>query len=292
VFMHGDPRDVRLVDCGDGLQFAAIGMRPERRLFLEAVYGFLTLKNGVPIGYVLASGLNGSSEIAYNIFDTYRGGEAGQVYGRILSMVHHLLGSTAFVVDPYQLGHDNEEGLSSGAWWFYYKLGYRPQDPAIRRLVAKERARIAKNPRHRSTRAALQRLSAEYMYWFDGPVRREVLGLLDLANLSLGVSRHLARRFGGDREAGERACAKEAAALLGVRSMKRFTPAQRAAWKRWAPLVMAMPRVARWGTASKRALVAVIRAKGGRRESDFVRLLNAHRPLRRALLAFADAKHA
>ena len=47
--------------AGDGLELAAIGMVPKRRLLLEAVYGFLTLKNGVPIGYVLNSALFGSS---------------------------------------------------------------------------------------------------------------------------------------------------------------------------------------------------------------------------------------
>src|SRR5204863_161360 len=75
AFAHGDPRDVRLYDCGGGLEFAVIGVIPERRLLLEAVYAYLTLQNGVPIGYVLTSGLFGSSEIAYNVFDTWRGGE-------------------------------------------------------------------------------------------------------------------------------------------------------------------------------------------------------------------------
>src|SRR5262245_37610203 len=90
VFAHGDPRDVRLVDCGQGLQFALIGAVPERRLLLEAVYGMLTLKNGVPVGYTLASGLFGSSEIAFNVFDTFRGAEAAAVYGRLLGSVRHL----------------------------------------------------------------------------------------------------------------------------------------------------------------------------------------------------------
>ena len=50
AFSNGDPRDVRIVDCGEGLAFACIGTRPDRRLLLESVYGYLTLKNGVPIG--------------------------------------------------------------------------------------------------------------------------------------------------------------------------------------------------------------------------------------------------
>ena len=55
---------------------------------LECVYAFLTLKNGIPIGYVLTSALMESAEIAYNVFDTYRGAEAAHVYARVLAMVH------------------------------------------------------------------------------------------------------------------------------------------------------------------------------------------------------------
>ena len=53
-------------------------------------------------------------------------------------MVHHLFGARAFSIDPYQLGHDNREGLLSGAWWFYYKLGFRPYDPEVRRVLRGE----------------------------------------------------------------------------------------------------------------------------------------------------------
>jgi hypothetical protein len=45
--------------------------------------------------------------------------------------------------------------------------------------------------------------------------------------------------------------------------------------------------VERWTGAERRALVAVVRAKGGRRESDFVARFDAHRPLREAVLALA-----
>lgn len=291
-FIHADARDVRLVDCGDGLEFAAMGMRPERRLLLESMYGFLTLKNGVPIGYVLATGLNASSEIMYNVFEANRGGEAARIYGRILAMVGHLLGSTAFSVDPYQLGHDNSEGQESGAWWFYYKLGFRPVDREILRLVREEQALLRRRPRHRSGPATLQRLSADSMYWFaDGP-REDVLGRIDLNEISLGVARATGRRFGSDRERATQVLSTEAQALLGVRSFAGWTPGQRLWWARWSPLVMALPGVRRWSAASRRGLVQVIRAKGGRRESDYNVLLNAHRPLRRALLALSRIDHA
>ena len=34
-------------------------------------------------------------------------------------------GCTSFSIEPYQLGRDNDEGIESGAWWFYRKLGFR-----------------------------------------------------------------------------------------------------------------------------------------------------------------------
>jgi hypothetical protein len=287
AFAYADPRDVRVVDCGDGLRFACYGMTPQRRLMFEAVYGFLTIKNGVPIGYVLCSALYGSSEIAYNVFDTYRGGEAARVFGRVLAMVHHLFGSTAFAIDPYQLGHGNLEGLQSGAWWFYYKLGFRPDDPRILRLLRAELRKMKARPKHRSSVATLEKLSGDYVYFFPGRERQAVMGRIDLAPVSLRLSRYLAGRFGADRERASRECSREAARLLGVPSPRGMSRGERVAWERWSPLVLCLPGIERWSRAERRALAGVIRAKGGRRESDFVPLFDRHTRLRRAILQVA-----
>ena len=285
AFIHGDPRDVRLIDCGDGLEFACIGVRPERRLLLESVYGFLTLKNGVPIGYVLTSALFGSSEIAYNVFDTWRGGEAGHVYGRVLAMTRAVFGSSAFTIYPYQLGGDgNAEGIASGAWWFYQKLGFRPRDARVRELMKAELARMRRNPAHRSSPAALRTLAAENMYWHAGRPRDDVIGILPLERVGLAVTDYLAARFGADRERGEQVCAAEAARLFGARGWRQWPAAERLWWTRWSPLALILPGAERWSAAERASLVAVIRAKGGRRETDFVRRFDGHRRLRAALV--------
>jgi hypothetical protein len=287
IFVHADERDARLVDCGDGLQFACFGAVPERRLMLDAVYGFLTLKNGVPIGYVLISALFNSAEVAYNVFETYRGGESAYIYGRVLATTRHLFDVDAIAVPPYQLGHDNLEGLESGAWWFYYKLGFRPYDAAVRRLLRKELARMKRNPRHRSSIATLNELSSVNMYLYLGRPRADVRGRIELGNIGSRISRYLADRFGADRELGVKTCGEEAARLLGVRSLRRFSAGQRLWWERWSPLIMALPAVSRWSAANKRALVDVVRAKGGRQESEFVASFDRHRRLRSAVMALA-----
>ena len=147
AFEYGDENDVQLIDYHGGLQFAAIGLLPEARLMLDTVYAFLMLKNGVPIGYLLTRSCFNSSEVAYNVFDAFRGGESAQIYGQALALTRHFFGADVFAVEPYQLGHENEEGLASGAWWFYYKLGFRPLDAQVKRLVRTELARMRRNPK-------------------------------------------------------------------------------------------------------------------------------------------------
>ncbi|MCA8941418.1 MAG: hypothetical protein KDB80_02560, partial [Planctomycetes bacterium] len=290
IFLYADPKDVRMVDCGDGLQFACMGAIPERRLMLESVYGFLTLMNGVPIGYVLCSALFESSEIAYNVFETFRGRGAAHVYAKVLAMVNRMFGATSFAVDPYQLGHENEEGQKSGAWWFYYKLGFRPQEPEVKRLVRDELARMKREPGHRTSTARLNELASAYMFLQLDGERKEVLGNVSIGNIGLQVTRLLADRFGAEREAGLDVCEDEAAHLLGVRSTKSFTPGERIAWRRWSPLALVLPGVARWTQRQKTALAKVMRAKGGPAESKFVELFDAHPKLRAAMLQLAASE--
>ncbi|HKQ61291.1 MAG TPA: hypothetical protein VJS92_08355 [Candidatus Polarisedimenticolaceae bacterium] len=287
VFSYASPEDVRLVEWEGGLQFACMGAIPERRLLLESVYGFLTLKNGVPLGYVLASALFGSSEIAYNVFDTFRGGEAGWIYGRVLATVRHLFGSDAFTIFPYQLGQNNEEALASGAWWFYQKIGFRPRHPAALARMRRELGRLRRDPAYRSVRDTLRLLAGHNLYYFLGRPREDVIGIVFPPNIGLRITDALAQRFGPDREAATRVLSREAAELLGVRSLRGFSPGERLAWERWAPLVRILPGIERFSAEERRGLVGVVRAKGGRRESEFVRRLDAHRRLRRALLQLA-----
>ena len=121
----------------------------------------------------------------------------------------------------------------------------------------------------------------------SGRERQDVMGRVDLAPVSVRLSRYVSERFGADREKAGRECSREAARLLGVRSRRGFTAGERVAWERWSPLVLCLPGVRRWSASSKREFARIIRAKGGRRESDFVRLFDRHRSLGRAILKVA-----
>ncbi len=293
AFAYGSADDVRLVTWEDGLQFAVIGVRPERRLLLESVYAFLTIKNGVPAGYVLNSALFGSAEIAFNVFENFRGVEAAQVYARALATVQLIFRADAFTIYPYQLGDGNDEALDSGAWWFYQKLGFRPHAPQAVALMRRELERQRRDPASRSTRATLARLARENMFLHLGRERRDVIGEVPLPAVGVAATELLSRRFsaeghrGDDR--GDQACAAEARARLAMRSLSGWSASERAAFHHWAPVVLLLRGVEDWSASDRAALARVIRAKGGRRESEFVQLFDAHPRLPRALATLARA---
>jgi hypothetical protein len=195
-----------------------------------------------------------------------------------------VFGSDSFTIYPYQLGHENEEAIRSGAWWFYQKLGFRPRDGRAIEIMERELVATGADRSHRSSLATLRTLARENLYWSLGKSRGDVIGELPIPNVGLHVSAYVAGRFGSDREEARRTCAGEAAQLLGLRSLSSLSRGERLAWDRWAPLVMLLPGVRGWSASERRALADVVRAKGGRRESDFVRLFDGHRRLRAAVV--------
>ena len=283
AFEYADPHDVRMIDDGDGLAFGLCGVIPERRYLLPALYGALTLKNGVPIGYVQLEVIGRFAAVSFNTFETWRGAEAAHVFSRLLAIVRHVFGAASLSIEPYQLGQDNAEGIETGAWWFYYKLGFRPKASVARRLVSKELVRLRDNPLYRSPEATLLKLAEWHLYFeLDGarshglPPIQEVLrrGILALAE-------------DGGGEKAEQACEQAALARTDLKSLDGFTAGERLAWKRWAPIVASMPEVMRWSPAERRALGDVVRAKGARRETTFVEQFAKHPKLARALFGAA-----
>jgi hypothetical protein len=286
---YANADDVFLVDSGHGLQFAWMSAVPERRHILECVYFFLALKNGVPFGYVQAAGLFGSAEINYNVYETFRGADAGWVYGRALAAVHHLMRSDCFVLDPYQLGGEgNTDGLKTGVWWFYYKMGFRPRDPEVRRLALDEARKVRQKPGFRTPLPVLRKLAKVEMYLDLGKRRDDVLSVFPLENVGLHITRMMAARFGADRERGIATCVEEVMQKLDVATLHDLSRDQKQAWERWAPLVGVLPGVGQWSARDKRALASLINAKGSAHELDYLHMFDRHARLRNAIVELAS----
>ena len=159
AFAYGDPRAVRIVEDGEGLAFALNGIVAERQPAARASHGAMALKNGVPVGYMDLNVAGRHVEIAFNLFPTFRAGEAAHVFARTLAMLRRIFRAETFGVDSYQLGRDNREAIESGAWWFYYKLGFRPRAAAAKRLARRELDRWRADRSYRSSAAILETLA-------------------------------------------------------------------------------------------------------------------------------------
>lgn len=281
AFSWGNADDVVMVDDGDGLAFAIIGSLPRHRLPLPAVHGWIMLRNRVPVGYVQTDTLLKGSELSFNVFETFRGVEAGHLFARVLAVTRHLFDARAFSIEPYQLGEGNDEGIASGAWWFYYKLGFRPIADGPKRVLASELKRMARNPAHRSSAATLMRLARGHMVWEPEAGRRAWLPLVP----ALGLGLRMARGPTALEDALRRANAR-----FGVGSTKRWSVDERAAWANMAPLALALPGVRRWGVDERRAAIDALKCKGAKSESAFLRRVDAHPQLTRSMQALLAAQ--
>jgi hypothetical protein len=283
AFSYPNPDDVLLADVGRGLRLAFIGIQPDFRLPLEGYYGFLALKNGVPVSYGGGWELFGTLDFAVNVFASFRQGESAYLATQLLRAYRRIFGMHTVVVDRYQLGHESTEALRSGSFYFYHRLGFRPRHPDVIRVLDAERRKIAADAAYRSSVPILKRLAAdEVSLTLPGghaaPEKR-----LRATDVSTLVARAIARDFGGDRGRAVRESAERVGAALGARRRAAWPPGERRAFDRMALVAALVPDLAAWSAAERRALVTVMRAKGTGTEMRYARLLDRHRRLRRSL---------
>lgn len=292
AFSHANPDDVLVADPGRGLRIALIGILPAHRLPFHGYYAYLALKNGVPIGYGGGWQLFGVLEVGVNVFESFRRGESAFIVGQVLRAYHQALGMRAVVVDPYQIGHDNAEALKSGAFYFYRRLGFRPHDPTVRRLLEQEEHQIARDRSYRTPLPVLRRMARSEISLALAPGEANAERRLRGGDLAAVVTDHIARRFKGDRRAAARRASAEICKALAVPDLAEWAPAERRHFEQLALVIGLIPDLAHWPAADRRRLVRVLRAKGGGSEVRYTRLLDGHRRLERSLRALVASSAA
>ena len=247
-FNYANPREVYLADVGEGVSVAVFGLLAEHRFPLECTLGYLILSNGVPIGYGGSSILFKQVNTGVNIFDEFRGSEAAFLWTQVMRVYHALVGCTRFIANPYQFGAGNTEALKSGAFWFYYRLGYRPVLADIRKLAQREDARIRRNRKYRSDIKTLRKLASCDMHLTLPGARASDLFDEQWIETSSMLATDFLGKAGGNAR-------RELNAL--------------------APIVAAV-KSASWSAADKRLTRELVRAKDGEFELRYAKLLARH----------------
>lgn len=272
-----------LADLGAGLKFAAIGVLAARRGPLEATYGHLLFANGMPIGYGGFTTLFAQVNTGINVFPEFRGSEAAFAFQQALRVMHSLTGNVRFVVNPYQFGAGNDEALQSGAYWFYYRLGFRSAGPAVRALAEKEFARLRAGRGYRVPIATLRRLAACDIHLdLTDDAGEKFFDEAWLEHLGAGISAAIAREGSASRADALASMTKRIAGLLGVRPAA-WTAAERNGFAQFAPILAQIDDLADWPQADRDLLAGLVRARWASQERDFIAGMRGHDRLRAAL---------
>jgi len=272
-----------LGDFGGGLQMAAIGVEPATRDVLEPSFGYLLMANGVPIGYGGFTSLFAQVNTGINVFPEFRGSEAAFAFEQALRLMHTLTGCVRFLINPYQFGAGNDEALQSGAYWFYYRFGFRSAHGAVQRLAGREFGRLQADRPYRVPITTLRRLAACDLYLdLTGDAAQRGFDERWLPALVKGIADASARVNEPNRAAAQRKLAAQVARVLRI-DLAAWSRRERTGFELLAPLVAQIEDLPRWPHQDQDALAALCRARLAPRERDYVGRMRDHDRLREAL---------
>ncbi len=257
-------------DLGEGAALAVIGIAPDHRLTLETNTGYLLFANGVPIGYGGVTPLFRQANTGINIFDPYRGSEAAFLWMQMLRAFCTLYGCERFIINAYQFGAGNAEAIQSGAFWFYYRLGFRPGSATTRALAAREAARMAADRRYRTDTKTLRALATGDLYLdLPGFTPADHFDEALLPQVGALAARQRAGQAVGSHAAALQRVAQSVARDLGIRDLGHWSAAERRGFHLLAPVIAGLSDLGAWPAAERAALATMMRAKGGAQERDF-----------------------
>jgi len=192
-----DANGVTLFHLERGVSVALFSMSAERRMPFESYIGYVLFKNGIPLAYGGSWIFGNRALFGINIFEPFRGGESSLTILQLLRVYHKYYGVTAFSVEPYQFGKDNPEGIASGAYWFYYKMGFRSDDKKLAALAENEFAKMQKSKSYRSSVATLKRFTGSRITW---KIKNDEIIFPDPCVLSSKITTMIRDKFSGIRQ--------------------------------------------------------------------------------------------
>lgn len=195
---YADLHDVRVFHVGRGLQIVLMGMKHDRRNPIDAYIGFMAFKNGCPYAYGGAWMLGPMAKIGINVFPAFRGGESALFFAQLMRVYQQVFSPEYFVAEPYQVGRDNPEGIETGAFWFYYRLGYRPVLPALKKLAATEFQKLKTGKTKKTPASLLRKLVADELIWVEPEKEQRLKEKFDTAQLSKALFTYIRKRYHGD----------------------------------------------------------------------------------------------
>ena len=273
-FTYADPAEITCFELERGLTIVLYGMDSERRLSIESYIGYLAFKNDVPVAYGGGWILGSRCQFGINILPAFRGGESALLFYQLLRVYRQYFNAKRFVVKPYQFGKNNKEALQSGAFWFYYKAGFRPAEESLRELAAGEWEKKKTINAYRTPISLLKQFTDSNLV-LDISVKQNPK--IDASKISKGISAFINDRHAGNREKAMAACSHRTKKQLGLRSFSGWDLHERNAFREWSLLIQALLMISDWTKDEKKQLLKLLKTKGSSPERDFILQLQQHK---------------
>jgi hypothetical protein len=273
---YADAKETELFDVGHGIRIGLVGMNKEKRLSLESYVGYMAFKNGIPVSYGGGWIWGQRCKIGVNIYPAFRGAESSFLFCQVLRLYHQYFKVKKFIVKPYQFGKGNREGLASGAFWFYYKLGFRPVDKKINMFAEKIWGKISLD-RHR---VPVEEMKIFTSCNLELDLAKKIVPGYDAATLSSAITKMINRDFRSSREM--------AVKVLQPELKKIFPPKKRKAplndLTDWILVRGLLKDFSKWKQLEKQKFIRLISLKQSGREREYIKNLQQNSRLWDSLL--------
>lgn len=280
-----DPGETFLYEMGEGIQIALTGMIKERRLALESYIGYMVFKNGLPVSYGGGWIWGHRCKIGINIYPPFRGGDSNKLFCQIMRLYFQVYHVRRFVVKPYQFGKGNPEGLKSGAFWFYYKLGFRPVNAEIRKIADLEWEKIKSGDKYRTPLSLLKKFTACNKEWEPEITN---YSFIDADKISIAITEMIKRRYKGDRKIAIEKSMLELKRFLGFKRLPNFTAVEKKVWHNWCLLFVCLQGTDSWTGTDRKKFQQLLESKSSGHERDFIHQLQEHKRLQVSIEAMLN----
>jgi hypothetical protein len=275
-----DEHAVELFDMGRGIDIALYPMVGERRLPFESYIGYTAFKNRLPVAYGGGWIFQQHSKIGVNVFEQYRGGESAYIFCQVLRLYHQHYNVNRFIVEPYQIGKQNMEGLKSGAFWFYYRLGFRPVSNELVSLAGIEFQKIKSGKGYRSPLSVMKKLADSNMELILNESGHQQT---DPSLVSKSITVMINELFAGDRKKAEEESLNQAKKFMRIKDIRSWLPAELQSLHNFSLLMQTFSDLSNWNEADRQKMVELIRLKGGGSELRYIREFQKHNELNKSL---------
>ncbi len=262
-----DAGELGLFDMGRGLHIALVGMQKQKRLSLESYIGYMAFRNGVPIAYGGGWIWGQRCRIGISIYPAFRKGESAWLFTQVLRLYYQYHNARHFIIRANQFGEGNTDGIKSGAFWFYFKLGFRPVHDGLRKLAFKEWKKILADKNYRSSLKTLRLFTAGPLEWKPD---RASFPRVDAETISSKISDSINTGYGSSRIHALRAIKIQVKEKLKPLSWPKELKLNNQYVENWGLLINLVTGFQAWDRKDKKRLVELILLKHSGKERDFI----------------------